>query len=185
MTGAIMGDFNPTIKRPHKILIETRRFIATGVSGWGTFNDIPQGFNRLRIEIRGGTTAAAVAYTGVNVQVNGDTGVTNYAYSYDTSAGDGQSTAAAFMAMGLLPGATATANCVGIIDAEFIGYSELKWHKQMICTTSINSASPAIVGQYAGGWKNTAAIKSIQMSTSGFITAGSTISLFGMYDMPF
>lgn len=158
--------------------------VTVGVGGAANiiFSSIPTTYTDLYLvtSIRG---TAAVVTTGLYSQLNGDTTGTNYARRLLLGTG---STAASYtftgvLALGSIPGASATANTFGNSSAYFLNY--LSSTSKTVSTDCVaeNNATATELTLAASSWSGTTAINSIMIYTdNGIFAQYSTASLYGI-----
>lgn len=152
-----------------------------------TFSSVAQGFRALKLVWFGRTTSGVVT-DNVQVRFNGDTGA-----NYDVSDMQGnnstpvgaQAISQTSIPIGVLAGANATANRMGIGELTIAMYSSTAMHK--ICVGMSNALSTSAAADCwlqgrSGLWKNTAAITQIDLiiGNGGSWVSGSRAYLYGV-----
>jgi hypothetical protein len=146
---------------------------------------IPAGHRYLKLEVAG-RTAEVANNSIVRVTFNGDTGSNYDLHLADLNVGavtQADDVAAAFLRIGYLPGASATANVADGITLHLIDYEDTTFHKHVRAEGSlkISAASGNIYSTLRSGyWRNTAAITSVTLvlaSGANFL-AGTSVRLF-------
>jgi hypothetical protein len=154
-----------------------------------TFNNIPQTFTHLRLEIYARTTRATGGNDWDSTRFNGDT-ATNYSVTYFITSGSTASSSRASSLtstqLGTFSNATANfpANTFGSATAYILDYTSSN-NKQIVSetTTATNVNTTTAVQQvFASLWRNSAAITSISLSSANGANwvQYSTFSLYGI-----
>jgi len=141
-----------------------------------TFSSIPSTYTDLVLI---GRTSLNVGGLGTNylATYNGDSG-TNYSYTYlegnGSTAGSGRSSNATFMDVMYQP----SSGAIGTLIMQVFNYSNTTTYKTML-SKAATAASGFLA--YAGLWRSTAAINSINLyGGTNNIIAGSTFTLYGI-----
>jgi len=148
---------------------------------------IPQGYASLLLVLEG-RSDAATTNTAAYCQFNGDTGA-NYDYQQMQAGGTGVSasnalaTATGFV-LGNIIGNTGPAGVSTLFYVDIPNYSRTTWQKQAFCRNSLRrgtTAGDTFVTDWAGWWRNAAAITSMHLWLStGNWMAGSRATLYGL-----
>jgi len=148
------------------------------------FTAIVQTYKHLLVSIVGATDAA-VQFTQLNVQLNGDTGT-----SYETEQVQGQAggvqannTVTTSGYLGNLAGASASAVAsAGSIEVNFLHYASTRWRKYFTSAGLVDRLDGTLLAEYmAGSWRNSAAIMRVTLSlTAGNFAAGTVAQLWGI-----
>jgi len=166
-----------------QVLIQ--RVVLTGATGTVTFSNIPQVFSNLIITGIARGTAVALN-VNLQIQFNGDTTTTNYWWQAIAGTNATPTTGASntYTILGQVPGASATANCVGNFTCVIPEYSNSTFFKSFnsfngyIASSATNSA----VYSFANQWNNTSPITSITLNMNGGnILADSRFKLYGVW----
>ena len=171
-------------------LTQIAQSILGGASASVTFSSIPGTFTQLMLIIIGRSSVSALS-DNILMQLNGDTGA-NYDYeqmdSNETIApASSQATAqTSTSAVGVVTGATATANQPGSVEITFPGYSGTTFSKTMHAVGWLNRSTSSATSKdiivTSAHWRSTAAINAINIflaSGANFI-AGSSFTLYGL-----
>ena len=168
---------------------EIETITADGSSATIDFQNIPDTFTHLFLigQIR---FAGAVTEVLIEARLNNDSGAN---YNEQDLKGDGASATASGNAnqneisLGRVPGASATANMAGQIQAHLANYVNTTFFKTLLAQfLHIRSNTPANweVGLAGGMWKDTTAVSRITLlsttGSSGNIASGSVVTLYGI-----
>ena len=159
--------------------------VGAGGASSINFNNIPQTFTDLKLEICARDSFASVA-PDVTFTLNGSS-VANYSTTrlYGTGSATASDRAAGANATlgywGMLPGSSATASVFGNAEIYISNYTSANY-KSIICdAVTENNATAAFQDLYANLWRNTAAITSISFFPGGSsFTQYSTFTLYGI-----
>lgn len=155
-----------------------------------TFSNIPPDFVALHLSAVLRSDVAA-AFSSVDVIVNADTSIPNYAYQRVMGNGAGI-TATEFLIGGgganaahcLIPANTGKANAFGLIEARFPHYKEAKVHAYQLTNSAIwGNLTNQMAHRNVSAWHNNdAPIDRIQLRPTGGgnFVAGSRASLYGV-----
>lgn len=184
-TTIIGGALYPVSAVPQIIATQTLASAATI-----TFSSIPQGFTNLRLLVIGRSADATEADYWY-VQFNGDTSnsydlVEVYGTSSAAAAADHSGQPGFFLTVvdGDLPGTSATAGVVGMLDLEIPLYSGTAFQKIVSWKSGYNdaatSAADSLIVQAVGSWRHSSAITSIKVSAAldASMTIGTTAILY-------
>jgi hypothetical protein len=149
-----------------------------------TFTSIPQTYTDLML-VFAARSAVSLGSDFLFCQPNNDTGTTKS----NTNLNGNGSTATSFrtsndayMSIGVIAGATATANVYGASIAHFMNYSNTTTNKTVISRGSQADSVVYPVSASVGLWRSTSAITSLYLYAGGLqnIKAGSTFTLYGI-----
>jgi hypothetical protein len=146
------------------------------------FASIPSTYTDLKLIISGRSTRNQTdegAYIYFNNDFSGTTGSYTLIYGNGTSAVStrGSNT---FMQMADIPALTATSGLFGFIDINVMNYANTTTYKTYLSRNS-TTATGSYVGAFAGLWRNTAAISTIDVQPGGGQWAiGTSVSLYGI-----
>jgi hypothetical protein len=134
-----------------------------------TMSSIPATYTDLVLIIQATTISA-----NYNLRLNGDT-ATNY--SYTNLYGDGSSAASFRSSNNTVIGLTYTSSGAPISRIQLQNYSNTTTYKTVLIRQddSVNAAVATV-----GLWRNTAAINSITIVSTGNLPTGSTFTLYGI-----
>lgn len=161
-------------------------YIGDGTAGTTTFSSIPDTFSALIIRFVGRSTDA-VALVNVQVRFNADSGA-NYDYQLLTGSGAAASSSGSvgntFLAIGAVPGASATANFAGSAEMIVPRYADTTFFKASTAD-AWGASSPATADfrnrRFAGQWRSTSAITSVTVFLgSGNFDTGTVVELWGV-----
>jgi hypothetical protein len=148
------------------------------------FTSIPQTYTDLML-VFAARSAVSLGSDFLFCQPNNDTGTTKS----NTNLNGNGSTATSFrtsndayMSIGVIAGATATANVYGASIAHFMNYSNTTTNKTVISRGSQADSLVYPVSAGVGLWRSTSAITSLYLYAGGLqnIKAGSTFTLYGI-----
>ena len=176
-----------------QLTIPTYHQIATTLSPSGssyTFSSIPSGYDHLELRIFGKDGRTPV-YSSCNIQINGDT-ANNYAFmapQVDTRAGSpygGENINVNFGAFVYWAGAS-NSNYYGSGTVKFLEYSSTTKNKSILFNGGYigfgdGTSEQGMVTQGMGQWRNTNAITSLVLTTTGGsnFASGTRFSLYGL-----
>lgn len=148
-----------------------------------TFTNIPQDFTDLYLVVSSRINASTVS-AGLYANFNGDYTAGNYVRRtiYGTGSGAGVYTGANVIALGTMPGNSATANTFGNVSAYIPNYANTTVQKTVLSeSVSENNATAADALVAANRWASTAAITEVNIySDGGGNLQYSTASLYGI-----
>jgi hypothetical protein len=148
-----------------------------------TFTSIPQTFTHLQLRAFG-RTAFSTADWELWIQLNSVGGTS---YTYHVLFGNGSSASSAgftsqgFARIGLIPGATATANVFGVAVCDILDYTNTNKNKTIRSIAGYDVNGSGSTGLWSSAFLDTSAITSITVGTanSNFAT-GSRLDLYGI-----
>lgn len=161
-------------------------YTGDGTAGTTTFSSIPDTFSALIIRFVGRSTDG-VALVNVQVRFNADSGA-NYDYQLLTGSGAAASSSGSvgntFLAIGAVPGASATANFAGSAEMIVPRYADTTFFKASTAD-AWGASSPATADfrnrRFAGQWRSTSAITSVTVFLgSGNFVTGTVVELWGV-----
>lgn len=167
-------------------MVKIGEALGSGGSGDLTLSSLPATYRALYFEIMGRSSNASLN-TVLSLLINGDSGA-----NYDSQRSDVQATthtgAEAFgqtsMALGYMPGSTATANVAGSARGELPHHGETVFNKMVHWQAHIKygTASSNLINTIGSGqWRNTAAITSLTLRlTAGNWITGSKLTVWGL-----
>ena len=134
-----------------------------------TMSSIPATYTDLVLIIQATTISA-----NYNLRLNGDTGSN---YSYTRIAGNGSSAASARSSNNTVIGLTYTSSGAPITRVQLQNYASTSVNKTLLIRQddSVNATVAEV-----GLWRNTAAINSITIVSTGNLPTGSTFTLYGI-----
>jgi len=156
---------------------------GTGSSGVITFSSIPATFKHLQLRMIARGTAATT-YVQHNITLNGVT--TNYfaqheIYGDGTTAGANSDAATGYMASGLVPGASQTANIYGAYVWDLLDYTSTNKNKVAREIWGVDLNGGGYIDFRSSLAVNTNAITSITITcSSGNYTTASSFALYGI-----
>lgn len=150
-----------------------------------TFNNIPQTFTDLVLQISARNVSAVTTIDMYIGAINGDSG-TNYSSTYlfanGSSVASGRGSNATVVTIGQVPGASATSNTFGSATVTIPNYTSSNY-KQIIsdCVTE-NNATAVNTWMSANLWRGTAAISyfTVYLSGGSNLSQYTDISLYGV-----
>lgn len=159
---------------------------TSGTQASVTFSSIPATFRDLLVVVRGRGTGAVFSQT-ILLQFNSDTGNN---YHWDVEQGQGatnvvsQTLATSSGAIGLFPGASATASYSGAAEATIFDYRGTTFFKAVSSKNHVavaNASASIVSGTYGAQWLSTSAINAVKvfLGTGSFVD-GSIVSLYGL-----
>jgi hypothetical protein len=174
-------------------LVLISEVVTSGSQSNVTFSSIPATWRDLVVRVRGRVTNSS-ADAFIMMQLNADTAA-NYDYTFmdqfgpgpgATNYDPGQSMGASSIAIGLLAGATATANRSGGFEAvvfDYVGTTFNKSGTSLSSNTWGTAASSQSVTAIAFDWRSTAAVNSAKIfpNSSGAFVDGTVVSLYGHF----
>jgi len=181
------GDLRSFVVSPLASRVKLRDQAVGGLTSYRV-EFIQQNLNALEIILTARSTVAATDIA-VNIRFNGD--ATN-SYSYvrytwqNAAAAVATSTAATQIPIGRIVGNTGGALYSDTIRVLIPAYSDVGDYKQAICqgtTADTGAAATVAMTRYAGWWRNTAAIKSIEIFSASTFNAGAGISNVSIYGL--
>lgn len=155
---------------------------GTGSSGTITFSSIPSTFKHLQIRAIGRDTTAATTRS-IDVRVNSDTG-SNYARHLLNGNGTAVSATGAdtvsAMDFGLVTGASAAANTMGVLIVDVLDYASTSKYKTFRVFNGEDRNGAGNIYINSGLWMSTSAITSISFIVSTAWTTSTTFALYGI-----
>lgn len=149
-----------------------------------TFNNIPQGFTDLVLEISARTTIAQVsAGIYINLNNNFDNAYTSFGYSANsTNVGAFSERNNIAMYIGQINGASSTANVFTSKRIHLTNYTDGDFKIAGIESTMEADAAVAYLENGAGTWRNTAPVTQLRIATfgAGNFVQNSTFTLYGL-----
>lgn len=171
-------------------LTQIARTVLSSPTSSVTFSAIPGTYSGLQIWITA-TSSATTSFDNIVMQVNGD-GAANYGWAYVNgnkggSGAGGVNTGTAnppVFQMSISPGGFTLIPATGIISIP--NYAATTLFKSATCNQTfsidVSSADELTTAQFSWGWRSTAAITSIvltSLNSDNFVT-GSTFTLYGV-----
>jgi hypothetical protein len=155
--------------------------VTSGSAANVTFSPIPATYRDLQVRVRArGDTAAG--NTDIRLQFNGDT-ANNYDWLEENRFGTANGNGVAFMAVGIIAAATATASYVSGFFIDIFDYRGTAFFKQAASYIGLIGAqnlAGMLIDHRAGWWRSTAAITAVKVFPSaGNFVDGSVVSLYG------
>lgn len=160
--------------------------VGSGGAGSIIFNNIPQGFTDLRLEISARETSGTGA-AGLNVYFNTEVVTTsNYsirrAFGNGAAAGSDSSSSIGGLFFGNMTNtASTTANTFSNVSIYIPNYTASNYKSVLLDGVSENNGTTGYQNIYAGLWRNTSAINTISIypGSSNYVQY-STFSLYGV-----
>ncbi len=157
--------------------------IASGSVYSVTFNNIPQTFTDLMLDVSYRTTGsnAFESLTGSFNLASDSLHSTSYIQGYSGSPSSGRSSGLGYFNFGYTSGGGSATATFGNAQIYIPNYTSSNY-KAVMCesTQENNSTSNYVLTITANLWRNTAAITQIQIASTGILAANSTISLYGI-----
>lgn len=169
-------------------LVEIETLISDGTTASFDFQNIPQSYKHLLL-VGQARIVEAVNENEINVRLNNDSGSN---YHKQLLIGQDASPAAAATAndteaqIGVAPGANATANYAGQVEAKIINYTGTDLFKQvlssytMMRSTTLNTFD---VGNWGNTWLSSVAVSRLTVanySSGNTFVSGTLFTLYGM-----
>ena len=160
--------------------------IATTIVGSGgaadiTFSSIASTYKHLQIRVMTRSTAA-ISLGGFRLEFNGDTTSSNYKghYLYGDASSVGAGTSS-YIGVGLITGASATANVFGISIIDIIDYANTNKNKTVKSLAGSDLNGSGEIDFFSGLWINTSAITSIRLfAAAPNFAQNSSFALYGI-----
>lgn len=159
-----------------------------GVNATSISVTIPAGFKALKIIGTAKSTRAATL-GALMLRFNNDSTLGNYSDQTMRAANStvlgGPNTSNSGIIFADIPCASTAAAVIGNFDMIINNYTSTTQHKGLLCNfTSVqNVAADCLTGQWAGVWRSTAAVTSVQILElyGAQLAAGSVINVYGIY----
>lgn len=165
---------------PAKVLITEA--VTTSSASNVTFSSISSSYRDLEIRVRGRGDTAATSVT-IQIQLNSDTG-NNYDWEVENRFGTGNGNGVAFMRLGDIPAASATANYAGGQTITIYDYKGTTFYKSIegIDWLLTSQSSANMFNSRSGGWwRSTSAVNAVKVYLSaGNFVDNSVVSLYGL-----
>lgn len=165
---------------PNTMILISAQTVGSGGASTVTFSSIPQTYTDLQI-VASARTSHAAAANDLILKFNGSsTGYTQkYIIGTGSSAVSGSQT---YGQVGVVPGTGATANGFGSNSTYIPNYTSANYKSFSSDDVYENNGTTAYQSIWANVWSNTAAITSIEVSTSpsGSFVEHSTFYLYGI-----
>ena len=171
----------------HGAVVPIAYQVADGTSAYITFNNIPQGYQDLRIIIysRSGTTGTntdiylRLATAGGGVDTGTNYSVTRLYGNGSSASSDRFSTQNSIDFAGTIASG-ATSGIFGSANLDILNYSNATTYKTTISRSASDVNGAGFTFLTAGLWRNTGAITSVQVFTNTSFATGSTATLYGI-----
>lgn len=147
----------------------------------GNGGTIPQSFKTLKLVISSRTTTGAAGWADVTIKPNGSASNLTDRFVYGSGSGTASSTGTTWVGWSVSNGSTA--NTFSSNEITFPNYSSSSNKPISIDAVTEQNATAALQIMHAGLWSNSAAITSLQLTSSGgtdSFAAGSTFTLYGL-----
>lgn len=153
---------------------------GTGSSGSITFSSIPSTYAHLQLRISYQDTTAS-SFESQNLRINSDTAA-NYSWHYLLGTGSSVLANYSISASSILAGQTVVTNnssyAVSIID--ILDYADTNKYKTTRGLLGNDQNGSGRVQLVSGSWRNTAAITSLTINTTGNYPTASKFALYGI-----
>jgi hypothetical protein len=153
---------NPSYVPPSFESIQTYT-VGSGGAADITFSSIASTYKHLQIRVMTRSTAA-ISLGGFRLEFNGDTTSANYKghYIYGDGASAGAGTSS-YIGVGLITGASATANVFGTSIIDILDYADTNKYKTVKSLAASDVNGSGELDLFSGLWLNTSAVTSIRL----------------------
>lgn len=158
--------------------------VGAGGSGGVVFNNIPSIYNDLKVVISIRTSSATTSDNGF-VYLNNNSSGSLYSRrrivgSGSAATSDSGSSENALVLNGLITGNSATTNTFGQLEIYLPNYTSSTFKQMIVDSVTENNATTVSTSLFAGLWRSTEAINSINIASSATWMQYSTFTLYGI-----